>query len=165
MTLIDLSKITERTVPISKYIERIAYPFKERFLEKKQTYQLNEEAILNLKNYAKDILIVVFSAEWCKDCAANVPVLALIAEKTGVNVRVFGGLKKDALNPNEKWKVPPSPPEVKTFNIEKIPYIIIFTKKGELIGKIIENPKYKEKLEEEILYLIEKYKGFISQFT
>ena len=120
MTPIDLSKITERTIPISKYIEGIAYSFKE--------------AILNLK-------------------------------KTGVNVRVFGGLKKDALNPNEKWKVPPSPPEVKTFNIEKIPYIIIFTKKGELIGKIIENPKYKEKLEEEILYLIEKYKGFISQFT
>jgi len=118
MTPIDLSKIMERIVPISKYIEGIAYPFKERFLERKQTYQLNEEAILNLKNYAKDIIIVVFSAEWCKDCAANVPVLALIAEKTGVNVRVFGELKKDALNPNEKWKIPPSPPEVKTFNVK-----------------------------------------------
>ena len=105
MTPIDLSKITERTIPISKYIEGIACSFKE--------------AILNLKNYAKDILIVVFSAEWCKDCAANVPVLALIAEKTGVNVRVFGGLKKDTLNPIEKWKIPPLPPEVKTFNAEK----------------------------------------------
>jgi len=118
MTPIDLSKIMERIVPIGKYIEGIAYPFKERFLERKQTYQLNEEAILNLKNYAKDIIIVVFSAEWCKDCAANVPVLALIAEKTGVNVRVFGELKKNALNPNEKWKIPPSPPEVKTFNVK-----------------------------------------------
>ncbi|HDI12230.1 MAG TPA: hypothetical protein ENF63_01405 [Candidatus Bathyarchaeota archaeon] len=36
---------------------------------------------------------------------------------------------------------------------------MMFTKEGELIGKIVENPKYKEKLEEKILYLIEKYKG------
>ena len=156
MTLINLSEIVRKTVPVDRYIEEMAYPFKEKFVERKQTYQLNEKAILELKKNAKNIIIVAFSAEWCKDCAANIPVLALIAEKTGIKVHVFGGLKRDTLNPNRKWRIPPSPPEVETFNVEKIPHILIFTKKGELIGKIIENPRHKETLEEEILYLIEK---------
>jgi len=163
MAPINLSEIEKKTVSVDKYIEEMAYPFKEKFLEREQTYQLNEKTILELKKNAKNLMLVVFSAEWCKDCAANIPVLALIAEKTGIKVRVFGGLKRDALNPSKKWRIPPSPPEVETFNVEKIPYILIFTRKGELIGKIIENPRYKETLEEEILYLIEKSKCFISK--
>jgi hypothetical protein len=47
-------------------------------------------------------VLVVFSAQWCKDCATNIPVLALISEATGVDVRVFGGLKKDPLSHTRK---------------------------------------------------------------
>jgi len=163
MKQINLQEIIKKTVSINEYIEGIAHPFKDKFLERKQTYQLNEEIISKLKEYANKVVIVAFSAEWCKDCTANIPVLALIAEKTGIKIRVFGGLKKDPLNPKEKWRIPPSPPEVKTFNVEKIPHIMILNRKGEIIGKITENPRYKETLEEEILYLIEKPKEFISQ--
>ena len=99
---------------------------------------------------------MAFSAEWCKDCAANVPVLALLPEKIGMKARVFGGLKIDTLNPKERWRIPPSPPEVKTFNVQKIPHIIIFDKQGKQLGTIIGNPKTENTLEEEILYMIQQ---------
>ena len=165
MTIVELPENIKRTVPVDEYIEKMAQPFKEKFLQRRQTYHLNEETIQKLRNYAKDVIIVVFSAELCKDCTSNVPVLALIAEITGIKVRVFGGLKKDVLNPKEKWKIPHSPPEVKTFNVDKIPYIIIFDKKGGIIGKIIENPTHKNSLEDEILFIIEGSKHFISELN
>lgn len=155
MATANLQVIEKRTVSVDKYINELISPFKEKFLERKQTYQLNEKAIWKLKSYAKDVVIVVFSGEWCKDCAANVPVLALIAEKTGMKVRVFGGLKTNPLNPKEKWKIPPSPPEVKTFNVKRTPYIIIFNKQAKQLGTIIENPKPENTLEEEILHIIQ----------
>ncbi|MFB0514693.1 MAG: TlpA family protein disulfide reductase [Candidatus Bathyarchaeia archaeon] len=154
MATANLKIINKRTVSVEKYINKLAQPFKEKFSERKQTYQLNEEAVRKLKNYAKDVVIVVFSAEWCKECAASVPVLALLAEKTGVKVRVFGGLKTDPLNPKEKWRIPPSPPEVKAFNVRKAPHIIVFDKQGKQLGTIIENPKPENTLEEEILHII-----------
>ena len=156
MEKINIQEIFKKTISVDEYIAGIIQPFKEKFLERKQTYQLKEDVVSKLREYAKDVVIVAFSAEWCKDCAANIPILALIAEKTGINMRIFGGLKRDALNPKEKWKIPPSPPEVKIFKIEKIPHIILFARNGESIGEIVENPRNKETLEEEILYLIEK---------
>jgi len=156
MATANLQVIEKRTVSVDKYINELTWPFKEKFLERKQTYQLNEKAVQKLKNYAKDVVIVVFSGEWCKDCAANVPVLALIAEKTGMKVRVFGGLKTNPLNPKEKWKIPPSPPEVKTFNVKRTPYIIIFNKQAKQLGTIIENPKPGNTLEEEVLNIIQQ---------
>ncbi len=156
MATANLKVIMKRTVSVDKYINKMAQPFKEKFSERKLTYQLNEEAVQELGSYAKDVVIVVFSAEWCKDCAANVPVLALLAEKTGVKVRVFGGLKTDPLNPKERCRIPPSPPEVKTFNVQKTPHIIIFDKQGKHLGTIIENPKPENTLEEEILHIIQQ---------
>jgi len=146
----------KRTVSVDKYINKMAEPFKKRFLERKQTYRLNEKAVGKLKGHVKDVVIVVFAAEWCKDCAANVPVLALLAEELGMNVRVFGGLKTDPLNPKEKWRIPPSPPEVKTFDVQNTPHIIIFDKQGKQLGTIIENPKHENTLEEEIIHIIQR---------
>ncbi len=154
MATANLKVIMKRTVSVNKYINKMAQPFKKKFSERKLAYQLNEEAVQELGSYAKDVVIVVFSAEWCKDCAPNVPVLALLAEKTGVKVRVFGGLKTDPLNPREKWRIPPSPPEVKAFNVQKTPHIIVFDKQGKQLGTIIENPKPENTLEEEILHII-----------
>ncbi len=154
MATANLKLIMKRTVSVEKYINKMAQPFKKKFSERKLTYQLNEKAVQEIGSHAKDVVIVVFSAEWCKDCAPNVPVLALLAEKTGVKVRVFGGLKTDPLNPKEKWRIPPSPPEVKAFNVRKTPHIIVFDKQGKQLGTIIENPKPENTLEEEILHII-----------
>ena len=99
-------------------------------------------------------MVVAFSAEWCKDCAVNIPVLALISEATGLEVRIFGGLKKESLSHARKWRIPPSPQEVETFQVDKIPLVIVFDKEGKDIGKIIENPREKPTLEEELVKII-----------
>jgi thiol-disulfide isomerase/thioredoxin len=121
-----LKELMGRTVSVKDYIMHMNDPFRGRFLERMETYSLNEENVEELTKYVDGVFVVVFSAEWCKDCAANVPVIALLADKTGVKVRVFGGLKKDLLNPNEAWRIPPSPPRSKGFQSERTPHIVIF---------------------------------------
>jgi thiol-disulfide isomerase/thioredoxin len=150
---IDLAETRKRTMPVSQYIDSLERPFKEMFLSRKNTYKLNQEAIAKIKKFADKYFIVAFSAEWCKDCTANIPVLALISEKTGLEIRVFGGLMKDPLSHERKWRIPPSPPEVEIFNVDKIPLIILFDKKGKEIGRIIENPS-EPTLEGELLKII-----------
>lgn len=150
---VNPSEIRKKTVSISQYIESLKQPFKEKFVARKHSYTLNQEAIAGIKKFANKYLIVAFSAEWCKDCAANIPVLALISQKTGLEVRVFGGLMKDPLSHERKWRIPPSPPEVEIFNVDKIPLIIVFDKDGKEIGKIVENP-HELTLEEELLKII-----------
>ncbi|MEM2354692.1 MAG: thioredoxin family protein [Candidatus Bathyarchaeia archaeon] len=154
-----MSTLKQRTIDVNQYVNNMSPPFKYSFLERKRTYQLKAEVLNELKRFRADYLIVAFSAEWCKDCAANIPILALLSEATGLEVRVFGGLKRDPLSPGKKWSVPPSPPEVETFHVDKIPHILIFNAKGEKVGEIIENPKYGLTLEEEILKIISEDAG------
>ena len=80
--------------------------------------------------------------------------LALITETTELEVRIFGGLKKDLLNLKRKWRVPPSPPEVEIFKVDKIPLIIVVDREGKEIGRIVENPKHMPTLEQELYEII-----------
>jgi hypothetical protein len=152
---IDLSEVRNRTISVDQYIDSLEQPFLEKFLIQKQTYQLRQEETNQLRKLADDYLIVAFCAEWCKDCAVNIPVLALISEATGLETRIFGGLKKDPLGHACKWRIPPSPPGVETFNVDKIPLIIVFDKEGKEIGRIIENPQ-EPTLEDELLKIMLK---------
>ena len=151
----NLETIMRKTIPVDKYINEISQPYKDKFLQKMQSYQMEEKPINQLKEHAKDLVIIVFSAEWCKDCAENVPILALLAKEIEIEIRVFGGLKTNPLNKKEKWSIPPSPPEVKKFNVKKIPHIIIFNKNGKELGTIIENPKPGNTLEKEIFNILQ----------
>jgi thiol-disulfide isomerase/thioredoxin len=151
---VDLSEIRKRTVSIGQYIDGLEEPFKESFVARKQTYQLHKEAVDQLKQFAHSYMVVAFSASWCKDCAQNIPVLALIAETTGLQVRVFGGLMKDPLSHTSKWRIPPSPPEVITFNVDKTPLIIVFDVNGREIGRIVESAKRCATLEQELCEII-----------
>jgi thiol-disulfide isomerase/thioredoxin len=60
------------------------------------------EAIHSLSKIAKKYVVVAFLAEWCKDCASNIPALALVGEVTSLEVRVFGGIKIDPLSQYSK---------------------------------------------------------------
>ena len=127
-----------------------------RFSERKSTYELNRDAVDKIRAHASRAVVVAFSAEWCPDCFRNVPVLGLVSEETGLEVRVFGGLMRDAKNPSERWAVPPSPPEVKAFNVVKIPLIAVLNTDGEKIGEIVENPPEGVTLEEALLEILVK---------
>ena len=127
-----------------------------RFAERKATYKLDKETVEKIKAYADSAIVVVFSAEWCPDCFRNVPVLCLISEEAGLEVRVFGHLMRNVKDPDEKWAIPPSPPEVKDFNVIKIPLIIVLNEEGEKRGEIIENPPEGQTLERALLNILQK---------
>lgn len=150
----DLALIRERTISAEEYVRSINPRFIEKWQERKQTYMLQEETSRRIKELADGYLIVAFSAEWCKDCITNIPVLDLLSEKTGIDVRIFGKIKSDPLSHTRKWRIPPSPQETETFRIEKLPTTIIFDKNGFEVGRIIEKPATATTLEQEILWIL-----------
>lgn len=152
--LLDISEIRRKTVSVTDYITNMEEPFRQKFLTRKQTYQPNQEAVSQLRESAGKYIIIAFSAGWCKDCAVNIPVLAVINEASGLEVRVFGGLKKDPLGQGRKWRIPPSPREVETLSVDKIPLIIIADREGKEMGRIVENPTQQPTLEQEICEMI-----------
>lgn len=127
-----------------------------KFVERKATYKLNKDTVEKIKAIAGSAVVVVFSAEWCPDCSRNVPVLGLISEETGLEVMVFGHLMRNVKDPNEKWAIPPSPLEVKKFNVIKIPLITVLNEEGEKLGEIIENPPEGQTLERALLDILKK---------
>jgi thiol-disulfide isomerase/thioredoxin len=151
---LNLAEIRRKTVPVRSYIESLQEPFKQKFNEGLKTYCPNSGAINQLKASAAKYVIVAFSASWCKDCAVSIPVLAAISEATGLEVRVFGGLKRDLLGKEVKWHIPPSPREVVEFKVGNIPVMIVIDSEGEEIGRIVEKPSLKATLEEEIVQII-----------
>jgi thiol-disulfide isomerase/thioredoxin len=151
---INLSEIKKKTKTVNQYILSLEQPFRQEFLTRKQTYRLQPEAVNRLRKSAGKYTVIAFSATWCKDCATCLPVLALIAEATGLQVRVFGGLKKDPLSHVHKWRIPPSPAEVEIFHVDRIPLILIFDVDGKEIGRIVETPKKLSNLEEELCEII-----------
>jgi thiol-disulfide isomerase/thioredoxin len=153
---VNLAAVQQRTVSTEEYIRTINQRFIERFLERRQTYVLHEETAKRIRELAANYVIVVFSAEWCKDCMANLPVLDLLSQKTGIEVGIFGKIKADPLSHTRKWRIPPSPPEIETFKIEKLPTMILFDKKGLEIGRIVEKPTLALTLEEEVYEILKK---------
>lgn len=151
----DLKRLRERSESVQDYLASIAEA-SPGFAERRAEYRLDEQTTAELRKQAEDAVIIVFSAEWCKDCRRNVPVLGLIAEETGMEVRVFGHLMRNAKDPDELWGIPPSPPEVNEFEVVKIPLIAVLDVNGRKVGEIVENPSEGQSLEEALLDIIKK---------
>jgi len=153
--IFDLEAIRSNSESVADYLTS-SEEKAPRFAERKSTYKLNKDIVEKIKAYAGSTVVVVFSAEWCPDCFRNVPVLGLVSEQTGLEVRVFGHLMRNAKNPNEKWAIPPSPPEVRVFNVIKIPLITLLNQDGEKLGELVENPPKGVTLEEAVLDILLK---------
>ena len=155
----DLKALRANSEPVEEHISAPS-DATEAFTQRLQEYALDPLVTENLKAYAGKAYIFVFSAEWCKDCKKNVPVLKLIQDATGIQVRVFSHIMKDAKNPKpstpeEKWKVPPSPPELMEFKVFNIPFIAVLDAQGKMLGAGIENPPEDKTLEEALLAILE----------
>ncbi len=109
----DLKALRANSEPVEEYLAAPS-DANETFTRRLQEYELDPLVTEKLKAYAGKAYIFSFSAEWCKDCKVNVPVLKLIQDATGIEVRILGHIMRDAKNPDERWRIPPSPPEVKT---------------------------------------------------
>ena len=155
MSIHNPEKIRNQTPNINEYLKEVS-PENPNFKQKHDEYRIDKKITNKLSAYSNSTLIVVFSAEWCKDCHHNIPVLDHISDATGIEVRVFGHLMRDAKGSKRRWRIPPSPVEVDEFNVIKIPHIVILTQKGEIVGEIIENPPEGISLEKAILNILEK---------
>jgi len=151
----DLTMLRENSEGIADYLSSVSCEA-PAFARRKGEYSLNENLADELKRHSGEAVIIVFSAEWCPDCHRNVPVFGLLSEATGLDVRVFGHLKRDVKNPEKRWRIPPSPAEVREFNVVKIPLIVVLNRKGEKIGEIVENPPEGKSLEETLLDILKK---------
>ncbi len=157
MNLKQFEEMLDHAKPIEEYMHTCSDECRPKYEARRLEYSLKPETLESLKEVADQIVVVAIGAEWCKDCVANIPVLDLIHEETGMPVYILDGVKTDPLNPNRKWAVPPSPPEVNKLKIKAIPTILLYTPDGVEIARIIENPQILPTLEEELLYLIENY--------
>lgn len=152
----EFNEMLQRATPIKSYMHECSEECRPKYEARRTTYTPRHDIIKALKPYVNDYIVVAISADWCKDCVSNIPVLDLVHEATGLPVYILGGVKTDPLNPNRQWAVPPSPPEVDRLNIKAIPTILLYNPDGQEIGRIIENPSLKPTLEEELLHLIER---------
>lgn len=150
----DLTALRTSSEPIEEYLSAPS-DATEAFNQRLQDYELDPSAAEKLKAHAGKAYIFAFSAEWCGDCKKNIPVLKLIQDATGIEVRILGHIMRDAKNPDERWRIPPSPPEVKTFNVVKIPHIAVLDAHGNELGAVIENPPEDKTLEEALLAILE----------
>jgi thiol-disulfide isomerase/thioredoxin len=153
MKMYDLCKLRRGSEPVDGYLSsssKEAPSFAKRFSE----YRLDPDVTEKLKKYSGEVVVFAFSAEWCPDCQKNIPVLGLISETTGLEVRIFGHLMRDPKKPKGFWKIPPSPAEVEEFQVRKIPTIIVIDRRGTKVGEIIENPQEGRTLEEALLDML-----------
>ncbi len=145
-----------RAVTIREYLDDIPDGDRAKYDNRSAGYIPDQEALKGLRKYSDLFIVVAIGASWCKDCVMHMPVLDLINVKTGILVMVLGGVKTDPLNPDRQWAVPPSPPEVDTLGITRIPTILVYTKDGVEVGRIIEHPKETPTLEEELLFIMDQ---------
>lgn len=152
--MVDLKEIAERTSTTREYVNALEVKPKDIIMEKYANYKLDGEVVKELESLTGDLTFVVFSAAWCGDCKNAMPVFLHLEDEIGLNVRVFGKIKTAPLDPDHKWAVPPSPPEINEWGATAIPWIEIFNGHGERVGTIIEKPKVKPTLEAEILHVL-----------
>lgn len=152
--MLNFDDIKKRTTNIRGYIDKLEDKDRDIVLEAYSEYKLNTQAAIELKDLLKDLKVVIFSAAWCGDCKRAMPVLLHLEEKYGLNAMVFGDIKADPLNKKVKWRVPPSPPEINEWNVTAIPWFEFFNSKGKRVATLIEKPKVKATLEEEMLYIL-----------
>jgi len=152
--MIDFEDIRKRTTNIKGYIDALSDKDKDIVMDAYEEYNLNEDAVEELREVMKGLKVVIFSAPWCGDCKRAMPPLLHLEEKIGLDAMVFGTIKSDPLNPDVQWRVPPSPPEINEWGAKAIPWFEFFDSDGNKVGTLIEKPKVKDTLEEEILHIL-----------
>ncbi|MFX0025087.1 MAG: thioredoxin family protein [Candidatus Hermodarchaeota archaeon] len=144
---------------LKSYNDKIAYNY--------ETYKLKIDVIKKIEDLLiikdESLKILAFGADWCPDCSKNIPRMIKIImymNKINVEFKILYGIMT---NPFHKagdtiWHKTRSPPEAidPKFNLKKIPTFYFFNKNGDCLGTIIENPKYKSTLEEDLFEIIQK---------
>jgi len=163
--LMDLKwgDLVSPTLSPDKYLET----YREKVQSIYESYNPKADVLEKIKNLLtsknQKLKIVALGADWCPDCTINVPKMISIHKSmntTNVELQILYGIMVDGFHKSggKIWHKTRSPPEALNpkFNLEKIPTFYIFSKEGDYLGAIIENPKLGSTLEEDTLEIIEK---------
>ncbi len=143
------------------------YKDKPVIIKNYESYAPKSEILENIKELLKNknqkLRIVALGADWCPDCSRNMPHMIKIIKTINsedVTLQILYGIMVNALHkPGEVvWHKSRSPPEAidPKFGLKAIPTFYFFNKIGDLIGIIVEHPKWSSTLEEEMLEILEK---------
>ncbi len=152
--MVDLNDIRSRTTTVREYIEILDNKTKDLIEGLYKEYNLDTNAVEELKELTRDLTVVVFSAAWCGDCKRAMPVMLHLEEKIGLDVRVFSGIKTAPLDPNHQWRIPPSPQEIEDWKVTAIPWFEFVDKEGNRVAFLREKQTVKDTLEEEIVHVL-----------
>jgi len=143
---------------LKEYGDKIEFNYK--------TYEPKVDVLERIKDLLEKknekLKIVSLGADWCPDCNRNVPRMIKNIEtikSTNIDLRILYGIMVNALHkPGETiWHKKRSPPEAldPKFDLKKIPTFYFFNSNDDLIGVIVENPKWESTLEEDLLEILE----------
>lgn len=143
---------------LKEYGDKIEFNYK--------TYEPKVDVLERIKDLLEKknekLKIVSLGADWCPDCNRNVPRMIKNIEtikSTNIDLRILYGIMVNALHkPGETiWHKKRSPPEAldPKFDLKKIPTFFFFNSNDDLIGVIVENPKWESTLEEDLLEILE----------
>ncbi len=126
--------------------ELIQEPYAIWFNEEFDSYQIDEEALIDLMNIdLEDIEVLVVMGTWCSDSRREVPRFLKLCQLIGLDqdkVRFIG---------TDSYKEAPVD-DYEALDIERVPTFIFYYKKNEF-GRIIEYPK--ASLEKDMVNILE----------
>ena len=163
-TILRWSDIQSETIPTDEYFEFLKK--KEELWGNYEAYEPKEDVLKKISEILSDpdkkVKILAIGAEWCHDCAKQLPRMTKIVRELGgaIDFQVLYGLKVDALKKAKgkiKWHEEHSPPEANDpkFDVKAIPTIYIFVE-DEYVHRLVEGPERFPTLEEELLNILEK---------
>lgn len=131
-----------------------------------KTYEPKVDVLERIKDLLEKknekLKIVSLGADWCPDCNRNVPRMIKnikTIKSKNIDFRILYGIMVNVLHkPGETiWHQKRSPPEAvdPKFDLKKIPTFYFFNGSDDLIGIIVENPKWESTLEEDLLEILE----------
>ncbi|MBD3253880.1 MAG: hypothetical protein GF383_02250 [Candidatus Lokiarchaeota archaeon] len=162
---IKWSDVTSLTYDIDSYLSEFEKR-KPELIENFKNYDPKQKIIDRIGEFLSTsdstYKVLAIGAEWCKDCAKQVPQMVKIFKNIpndNIEFRILYGVKVDPFRKERKkrifWSQHHSPLEAINPNFDLIAIPTFYVFKDELYqGRIIEEPSDYDTLEEELLSLL-----------
>ena len=144
------------------YLEKFARKVYETYESYEPKNQVLNKISKLLTEKEEKLKIAALGADWCPDCARNIPRMVKIIKSLDlekIEFRILYGIVVNALHKPDEiiWHKKRSPPEATNpkFDLQAIPTFYFFNKAGRLLDIIAEKPKVDSTLEEDFLEILE----------
>ena len=158
------SDIKSDTMTIDEYLKN--FKDKKEIANNYENYKPKTKHLEHIKDVIagkhKKLRILAIGADWCHDCAEQVPHMIKIVKKLDtddIDMKILYGIKVNAFRKEGEilWDKRHSPPEAvdPKFDLTAIPTFFIF-KDNEIVGRIVEHPKRFSTLERDFCNILQK---------